>query len=74
MKRVFRILWTLHLSFDEGFERATMERILKQYPPNLLEDLAETSRKAVVAVAEGFPTTHPAVTVEPSLPRDDLLR
>jgi len=73
IKKAFRVLWILHVTFEEGFDSATARRLLRQFPPSLLDELCRSAHRAVAAAADAFPRS-PAADVAPKVPREDFGR
>eukprot|EP00198_Chlamydomonas_reinhardtii_P008113 XP_001697450.1 predicted protein [Chlamydomonas reinhardtii] len=59
VRRLARMLWTLLLDFEEGFD-AEMESVLQTYyPKQLLSELAEYQSRAIADLLQAFPnSTH----------------
>ncbi|CAL8465245.1 g4780 [Coccomyxa elongata] len=55
MRRVARVLWALHVTFQEGFEGEVALVLRRHFPPTLLTDLQASSQGALVELAQAFP-------------------
>ncbi|KAK9903224.1 hypothetical protein WJX75_000088 [Coccomyxa subellipsoidea] len=55
MRRVARVLWALHVTFQEGFEGEVALVLRRYFPSTLLADLQAASQGALVEMAQAFP-------------------
>ncbi|EIE23260.1 hypothetical protein COCSUDRAFT_42167 [Coccomyxa subellipsoidea C-169] len=55
MRRVARVLWALHVTFQEGFEGEVAVVLRRHFPTSLLADLQASSQGALVELAQAFP-------------------
>eukprot|EP00891_Asterochloris_glomerata_P007742 jgi/Astpho2/7742/fgenesh1_pg.00116_%23_10_t len=55
VRKLARVLWALHVTFQQGFEEDIMSVLRKRYPPRLMEDLKGFSHEAIEDLVEAFP-------------------
>lgn len=55
IRKVARVLWSMHVLFNEGFDVDSMRHLLNLYPPDLLLQLQTTSHGAIQDMLEAFP-------------------
>ncbi|KAK9835385.1 hypothetical protein WJX81_006485 [Elliptochloris bilobata] len=55
IRKVARVLWAVHVTFQEGFEEEVLSVLIKRYPPNLLADLQVFSQACLQDMADAFP-------------------
>lgn len=55
IRKVARVLWSMHILFNEGFDVESMRHLLTLYPPDLLLQLQTTSYGAIQDMLEAFP-------------------
>ncbi|KAK9843259.1 hypothetical protein WJX74_009376 [Apatococcus lobatus] len=55
IRKVARILWTTHLTFQEGFDDNMMAMLQQQYPTGLMPELKQRSQDALEDMRAAFP-------------------
>eukprot|EP00803_Ostreobium_quekettii_P001150 evm.model.scf_354.3 EVM.evm.TU.scf_354.3 scf_354:8182-14300(-) len=55
IRKCARILWTLHLTFQDGLDEEMLEVVNQQYPQDLMPTLVETSQETFEDMYEAFP-------------------
>lgn len=55
IRKVARVLWSMHTLFQEGFDEPEMQALLQQYPPDLMVQLRQTSYRAIQDILAAFP-------------------
>ena len=55
VRRVARLLWSVHVSFVDGFDENMLYLLQQQYPSDLMPLLAEHSQGALQEAVDAFP-------------------
>ncbi|KAK9805562.1 hypothetical protein WJX72_005167 [[Myrmecia] bisecta] len=55
IRKVARVLWALHVTFQEGFEDEVMQLLRKRYPPDMMPELQLFSQGALDDLKDAFP-------------------
>eukprot|EP00884_Botryococcus_braunii_P008192 jgi/Botrbrau1/17374/Bobra.0494s0001.1 len=63
VRKIARGLYTLHLSFTEGFDEHMVEMLSQNYPRRLMPALAQTCQEALDVAANAFPNS---ATLDPT--------
>lgn len=64
IRKVARVLWSIHVLFNEGFDVDSMRPLLDLYPPDLLLQLQTTSQGAIQDMLEAFPNGTAVATTD----------
>ena len=56
VRRVARLLWSVHVSFVDGFDENMLYLLQQQYPSELMPLLAEHSQGALQEAVDAFPS------------------
>lgn len=54
IRKCARILWTLHLTFQDGLDEEMMEVVRQQYPSELMPTLVKSSQDCLKVCTVGF--------------------
>ncbi|KAK9806935.1 hypothetical protein WJX72_007993 [[Myrmecia] bisecta] len=57
VRKMARLLWALHLTFQEGFGEDMMAMLKQQYPSRLMPQLVQASQGALQDLLEAFPNS-----------------
>lgn len=55
VRKLARLLWTLHLTFQEGFDENMMAMLKQQYPARLMPQLVQSSQATLQDMLDAFP-------------------
>lgn len=55
VRKLARLLWTLHLTFQEGFDENMMAMLKQQYPSRLMPQLVQSSQATLQDMLDAFP-------------------
>ena len=55
VRRVARLLWSVHVSFVDGFDENMLYLLQQQYPSDLMPLLAEHSQGSLQEAVDAFP-------------------
>ncbi|KAL3144934.1 hypothetical protein ABBQ32_003441 [Trebouxia sp. C0010 RCD-2024] len=55
VRKLARLLWTLHLTFQEGFDENMMAMLKQQYPARLMPQLVSSSQATLQDMLDAFP-------------------